>query len=459
MPARQTLPPTVPAMRPPAMAMDGQSAAAARRHGTLGEFLRIAPVIVLVLGMLMPVEVRVNFAGQTIYAYRLAWMLFAPWMLFEIFRGRFAFRAIDALVVMCAFWTVLSFTVVDGFARGLPAGIALGFDILMPYLITRHVIRTANDLRYLLIVLAPLALLIAGLMVLEAISHQRFLRSAAQAVFGSLGSTEFGDVSRRIGGIDIRYGMARAMGPFSHPILAGLFFAGLLPLYWFSKIRGWPLYFGLASGIGVFFALSSAPLFGVAIFVVLAIYDKLRRMFVFLNWPMFIVSACAVVAALHVLSSRGIIGVLIQYTMNPATGYYRLLIWEYGAKSVKRNLLFGTGYAPFEGAKWMGDSVDSLWLAIAIRNGLPTAVFLGAAALMAIIGLALAASRLDRQNQSILIGLAITLTIFFIMGFTVSLFGGVLIWFAMLLGVGVTLGQHIASRPKAVRVMRVRRLA
>ena len=38
-------------------------------------------------------------------------------------------------------------------------------------------------------------------------------------------------------------------------------------------------------------------------------------------------------------------------------------------------------------------------------------------------------------------GIAITLTIFFVLGFTVSFFGGMLIWFMILVAVGTTFGQ------------------
>ena len=412
----------------------------------LAPFLRVAPVAVLIIGLLLPVEVRYNFAGQTLYAYRIAWMLFAPWILFQILAGRFQFRFIDAMVGLAALWMVASFAVVDGIVRGGPAGVALGLDVLMPYLITRYTIRSFHDFRVLLVLLAPVALGIAVLMVLESVTQTRFIRSGAASIFGSLGRAEYGgDVGPlKLG--DARYGLMRATGPFSHPILAGVFFAGLMPLYYFSRLRGWPWLVGMASGLGAIFTLSSAAFLGLLIFAGLAAYDWLQKRVAFLTWPMFIGVAAAALAVLQVLSKSGLVAVLIRYTVNPATGYYRLLIWEYGSRSVAKHPWWGIGYDPFEKLKWMTDSVDTVWLAIAIRNGLPPALLLGGAVLVAIIALARTAARSRTVDGPAAMGLAITLTIFFVLGFTVSFFGGMLIWFVMLLAVAGSLSQWSAPR-------------
>jgi hypothetical protein len=423
---------------------------AVRRANALTPFLQVAPVAILIIGLLLPVEVRVNLAGQTLYAYRIAWMLVAPWLIFQILAGRFRFRFIDAMVGLAALWVVISFAVLDGVAKGLPAGVALGLDVLMPYLITRFTIRSTRDFMLLLIMLAPVALGIAALMVLESVTQTRFIRAGAASIFGSLGQAEYGADVGPLKEADIRYGLMRASGPFSHPILAGVFFAGLMPLYYFSQLRGWPRLVGLASGVGAVFTLSSSAFLGIIIFLVLAVYDWLQKRVSFLNWPVFLAATAAVLATLQVVTKSGLIAVLIRYTVNPATGYYRLLIWEYGSRSVAKHPWFGIGYEPFEKLKWMTDSIDTIWLAIAVRNGLPPALLLGGAVVLAVVGLALFVSRSVTSDGRLCLGIAITLTIFFVLGFTVSFFGGMLIWFVILVAVGTTFGQF--ARPQVRRM-------
>jgi O-antigen ligase len=233
-----------------------------------------------------------------------------------------------------------------------------------------------------------------------------------------------------------------------------VFLAGLMPLYYFSRLRGWPWLVGMASGLGAIFTFSSAAFLGLLIFGALSVYDWVQKRVAFLNWPMFLGVVAVVLAVLQVISKNGLVAILIRYTVNPATGYYRLLIWEYGSKSVAKHPWFGIGYDPFEKLKWMTDSVDTVWLAIAIRNGLPPALLLGFAVLLAIFALAKTASRSQTVDGPGSIGIAITLAIFFILGFTVSFFGGLLIWFVILLAVGVSLSQLRAHHPRPAMRMR-----
>ncbi len=427
------------------------------RVSRYGGLLKIAPVIVLVLALMMPPEVRINFAGQTIYAYRMAWLLLTPWAMMRLIRGQLEWRFNDLLVFLGSSWMTVSFVVIYGLGEGFTRGIALTLDIFMPYIVARLAITELNDLRRLLVTLAPVFFLIGVILVVEAITDRRFVRDAAASIFGSLGSVEFGAGKAPSIASDQRFGLLRAMGPFSHPILAGLFFSSLLPLYHFGRIKGWPKVIGLLSGVSAILTFSSAAMIGIFMFLLLAIYDRLQRMVVFLNWPLFMVVVVALLAVLQAISENGLISILIKYTFNPVSGYYRLLIWEYGSLSVEQHPWFGIGFAKFSGLEWMGDSIDAYWLAIAIRNGLPSALLLAMASLFAVAMLAKAAADNDGHDKATLIGLASATITLFVLGFTVSFFGGLLAWFAILLGVGTTFGRF-SPKPLPRRLTQPRRL-
>jgi hypothetical protein len=401
-------------------------------------FLPIAPVAVLLLALLLPPEVRFNIAGQTIYGYRFACFLFAPALIWAMLRGQFKFRLNDLIFTMAALWVVGAFIAVYGLQRGGASGVGIAIDMLLPYFLARRSIRTFDDFRYLLILLAPIALLITGLMALEAVTHFRFGRAPAQAVFGSLGAAEFGEGQGPASFSDVRYGFLRAMGPFSHPILAGTFFACLMPLYYFSGLRGWPKVVGALSCIGAIFSFSSAAIFGIIIFVGLAIYDRVRSLISFLNWPIFIVASLATLLVLHMLSNGGIISVLIRLTLNPQTGYFRLLIWEFGTKTVEANPWFGIAFDRYYAPEGLPGSVDAIWLAFAIRSGLPMPILLGLSTLIATFGVMLRVGKERPADNQLLTGLAVSLTMFFLIGFSVTFFGGLLVWFFILVGIGTT---------------------
>jgi O-antigen ligase len=421
-----------------------------------GGLLKIAPVIVLVLALMMPPEVRINFAGQTIYAYRMAWLLLTPWVFMRLMRGEVNWRFNDLLVFLGSSWMTVSFVVIYGFGEGFTRGIALTLDVFMPYIIARLAITELNDFRRILVMLAPIFFLIGMILVVESIADRRFVRDAAASVFGSLGAVEFGAGNAPSIANDQRFGLLRAMGPFSHPILAGLFFSSLLPLYHFSQIKGWPKVTGLFSGASAILTFSSGAMVGIFLFLLLAVYDRLQRLVVFLNWPLFMVVTSAFLVVLQIISESGLVSILIKYTFNPVSGYYRLLIWEYGTISVERHPWFGIGFAKFEGLDWMGESIDAYWLAIAVRNGLPSALLLAAALLLAFAMLAKAAADNDGHDKATLIGLASATITLFVLGFTVTFFGGLLAWFAILLGVGTTLGRF-SPQPVPRRLTQPRR--
>lgn len=401
--------------------------------------MQIAPVILLVLALMMPPEVRIDFAGQNLYSYRIGWLIFLPWVVFKLLRDKFNWQMHDLLLAAGSSWITFSMVMIYGIERGLPSGLGITLDLIVPYFIARVAIRNFHDLRRTLIALAPIFFAFAILLPVEAYLQERFIRDTAAAIFGGLGTSEYGMSSAFLVASDTRYGLLRATGPFSHPILAGTFFASLMPLYYWSGVRGWPRLLGAGAGCFAVFTLSSAALLALVMFCIMAAYDYFRRNITFLSWPLFIYCTASLAVVIHLLSENGLISVIIRYTLTPQTGYYRLLIWEYGTESVKTNPMFGIGFEQFEALSWMGDSIDAHWLNLAVRHGLPPAILLLSLTVAVIWGCARSASRFSEPNSSTLIGFAITLATLLVVAFSVAYFGGMLIWFVIIVGIATSI--------------------
>ena len=411
--------------------------------------LGLLPMFVLTLALILPPETRIEVADQALYAYRIAYLGFSPWLIYTIAKRGLRFGFVDALVFGAAGWMIVSFVVLYGMIKGLPSGVAAALDTVVPYLLARVSIRSVNDFRRYLVIVVPLFAIIAIVMPIEAITHTRYIRNAAMSVFGGL-DMPFGIKN------DLRWGMLRAMGPFSHQILAGLFFTTLLPLYAYSRLRGWPLVVGILSSLAAFFSFSSAAVLGLVIFGILAVYDFLRKHVTFLNWPMFVFALVGMMTAVQMLTESGLIKLLIRLTFKPATGYYRLLIWEHGSASVAKHPIFGIGYEDWERLSWMHTSVDTFWLAVAMRNGLPAAILIFAATIAAITAMAMRLQRDRGRDYATLFGVTVALAILFVQGFTTSFFGGMLIWFGVLLGVAASFGYSSSAQPIPPGAQRVR---
>jgi len=406
---------------------------------------RLLPVILLLYSILIPQEARLDIGGQTLYAYRLVCMALLPWLLIRFTRRELHFVYFDGLIAAGCGWMIVSFVAIYGLTPGLPSSLGLVVDVAVPYLVARASITSLSDLRRVLVLFAP-GLALAGLAIMiESFAGREIIKPLATSVFGS--REQF--ITAASGEGRFRWGMYRAAGPFAHPILAGLLMASSGALYLTSGLRKWPLYLGVAGLIFSIFTFSSAAVLAVLLVAAAIIYERLGRMMAIFTWPRALIALTLLVLTIQVVSERGFLRFFLRFTFNPATGYYRRLIWDFGTQSVAENPWLGIGFAGFARQAWMNNSVDAYWLSDAMRHGLIVPVCFMLAAILAIRALALRCAAqqtiIDRQTM---LGLTVALFVLVLMGFTVAFFGGALLWFYIVLGAAVTLSSYaIAPRP------------
>lgn len=400
----------------------------------------LLPAVLLLYSTLLPQEVRVTLAGQVIYPYRAVAFLMLPWLLNRIATGRLPFRPADLWMFTGVTWMIVSFCAFYGLADGFRRGGALAFDFIAPYLIARTSIRNFQDVRRLLIIAAP-GLLLAGVsMMVESVSHRQLVRPFAAAIFGSLSYFEGGEAVSTAREFNVvRLGLLRAHGPFSHPILAGLFLASFLPIYFNSSIKKWPFVFGIAAGVFAIFSVSSAAFLSFIISGILLGYDRLQRYLQGIGWRFFVFAISVFLLALEMASQNGVMPIIIRYTLDPQTGYFRQLIWEYGVRSIEKYPVFGIGFTDYERLPWMVSSVDNHWLLLGIRHGYVTPVCLLMVCLVVIISLAQYSTDLSRNDCRLARAIVFSMIGLVLSAFTASFFGGILSWFVMLTGITISL--------------------
>ncbi len=402
---------------------------------------RVWPLVLLFYACLLPAEVRLETSGQVFFAYRLVAFALIPVIVHAILTQRFRISLADILVFVAGAWTIVSFAVVYGYSDGIVRGGALAADLILPYLIARVSIGSLDDIRRVLVMALPGLAVAGAIMALESLSQQFILRPAAASIFGSLNSYESGlATGKLVFERDFRLGLMRAMGPFSHPILAGTILASFLPLYFNSQLRGMLVPIGIATSLMAIFSLSSATFLAFVSFGVLQSYHYLVGAVSFLSWRIFLFGAASIIAFLQVATDNGVFAYLGQFTLNPQTAYYRRLIWRYGTQSIAEHPWFGIGFAGYQRLSWMPETVDAHWLMLGIRHGLIAclALFFAAAWLLFIM------ARRYRQetgaDRQTCFGMITALTIFIVTGFTVAFFGSLAIWFAAFLGMCASIG-------------------
>ncbi|PEQ10947.1 hypothetical protein B2G71_19190 [Novosphingobium sp. PC22D] len=399
----------------------------------------IWPLVCILYASLLPSEVHVLLGGQYLYAPRILSILLLPWILIHLLRGTFRVHLADAGVLLGCAWMVLSFAVYYGTVADTMRAVAIVFDMAIPYLLARMSITSFFDLRRTLILFAPGIFIAGALLVVESISHTAIVKPLASAIFGNLPQFESGGVvaaSRDYEGF--RFGLLRASGGFPHPILAGLYLVSSLTIYAMSRLRGWPMFAGIAAGLTAFFTVSSTAFLSFFLFLIFMIYDRIQRITSFLSWRRFMLITGIPLFVLQFGSKNGVIAILGRYALDPQTAFYRKLIWQYGTQSVFKHPWFGIGFTSYERLPWMVESIDNYWLLLAVRHGFLAPVLILCTVIPTIWLLAMRGIRRSEDDRMLSVGLASSLFMMTLLVFTVAIFGGFTAWFYSVLGLSLS---------------------
>ena len=400
--------------------------------------------IALVVGLMLPTELSAQLGPLRISAYRAVLIAaFFP-CLVRLVSGRAGrWLASDVLVAAFAAWGVASLAVNDGVGEALESGGILVVETLGAYLVGRIALRSREDY------LAMARALFAGLCVVLAVNLPEMLTGTrlVHQAFGALPGGAPGIV------VEPRFGLARAFGPFDHPILNGVFCSTALSICWDLRPAsregfGRRALRGAVVGLAALTSLSSGAILALAMQGGLLAYRRLMRA-VRARWMLLAGAASLLYAALSAISERSGLKALMWYlTFDRATASYRLLIWEHGGTNVGNHPWFGIGHGDWERPEWMSPSVDSFWLLTTMTYGLPAITFL-AAAILASLRRAGSVRDPDPDGVRLRQSWIIAWVALAFAGFTVHYWNNVFVLIGFLLGAGAWMGTPV---PAEVRV-------
>lgn len=338
----------------------------------------------------------------------------------------------DFLVAGAAAWSTLALFMTTAQVDAFTSSVAQISDTALAYFFARAAFRSLRDLRIFLLLMLPGLAIMGGVLVFESITHNHVLQPLVGQFTGQSVNTRIGE----------RLGFMRARGPFPHPILAGIFFASFLPLYWLSGLRGWPLLIGIAASISSFFTVSSAALLALAAGTGLVVYNWLSERIANLSWRMFFIVGALFAFVLEFGTKAGAFSMLMRFaSLNSYSAYNRVLIWRYGTENVQANPWFGIGFADWDRPSWMKGSIDHYWLLQAIQFGVIPPLFIAIACAIAIYVLARRSSYSTPVDGRFERGIAIAMAVFAFGIVSVAIWLSAQAWFFMLLGITVSLGH------------------
>jgi hypothetical protein len=233
---------------------------------------RWATIPVLVMACFVSLGQRLYIAGMNFDFLRII-LIFG---LFRVFLRNelcgFRWRSIDTAVVFWAVCSALLFICQVGLS-GVVNQLGTKFNALGSYFLFRCLIRDWSDIEFVIRVLISISVILALLFLVE--------KSTARNVFAIFGGVP--EIT------EIREGRLRCQGAYSHPILAGCFWAGLLPLFaalWWKSSAGcaWAIVGGLACLTIVVCTASSTPLMGTIIALIGGLMYFARRYMRPIRW-------------------------------------------------------------------------------------------------------------------------------------------------------------------------------
>lgn len=239
----------------------------------------------------------------------------------------FKWKGLDSAVVM---WTVIATVVValrEGTIPALIYRLGLTYDAIGMYFLFRMLIRSWKDLEWLMIAAAVISVPIAVVFLIEQFTGRNMF-----AVLGGVPEVT-----------TIRDGKLRCRGPFPHPILAGCFWAAMIPLigalWWHSRRIRWLAPIGIVASLIVINATASdSPISAVLAAIVAAALFPLRG---YMRWIQWAIVACAI--SLQIVMTNPIWHLMTRVRFNHgSTGWYRYKMIDGFVESFDLWWLMGT---------------------------------------------------------------------------------------------------------------------
>jgi hypothetical protein len=326
------------------------------------------PIVLVILSFISPTELSLVVGDLRLSPHRVVFLLFIPFALYRLaMRSDCRLKLYDVPFFGLAIWQTFVFTWHAGSA-GFAFGGSWALESLGAYLIARAYIRDIETLQATLRLIFVSIILAALIATLDTITGSYFVHETLRKMLG-------GDP---MPAVEFRKGLARAASTFDHPIHYGTYCATMFALMWMSEPdRTWRYIRAAGMAIAALLAMSSAPLLSLGMQLAMMGWNKSTAR-IPLRTQMTLAIAVGLYLGVLMTAQRPPVQILISIaTFDPWTGFYRMMIWEYGLENLWTSPWIGIGMADWVRPKWMySTTIDAYWLVLALRSGIPALLLL-----------------------------------------------------------------------------------
>ncbi|WP_155901540.1 hypothetical protein [Mariprofundus ferrooxydans] len=392
------------------------------------------PLALFFLTLSLPIEMSFYVGDFRLTLSRLLLMVMTIPILIRLSRSPQKLGLHEYCLVGYALWLMISLAVNHDIGTAMKSGGILALEVLGSYFIVRAYVTDVRTLIASIKFIVQMAIVLLPLIVIEMVSGHHYIHEGLASLTGFYYPISY----------EYRLGFLRSSGPFSHPILMGVFFSALIAIVWYALVKKEMIRTYIRVGLLSFAAacsLSSAPILLVLFQFFAIAWNRIAAGYKS-RWKLVVAGFVGLYSFILVYSSSSspIMVILSRITLDPSTSWYRTLIWEFGTAEVMRHPFFGIGQNDWYRPMWMpSDTIDDFWLKVAMKYGLP-ALFLLA---LAFVILAYKVSKLmdgaPKQLHGLSQGWLVSMFSLAFVGFSVDFFGEIHLYFYSLLALGAVL--------------------
>jgi O-antigen ligase len=319
----------------------------------------------ILIGVFTPATMTIYLGGAKFIPGRIVICLCLIPALLELFRKGRHLAAVDPFACLASGWMIVATVQAD--QESWSSAIAMVLEFLGGYLVARAYFFGEAALRTFVQVLKPIAVVVILLAIVDHLTGRIVTYNTIATLWGL---PTFNP--------EYRNGMLRAFSTFPHPILYGTFcvVAGAIFLYSERTFSGRILYVG-GCFFGCILAMSSAPLISFMIVMSTYAYDVFMRQYRW-RWKAMVVALSIFLLVVFLVTNKPISWLVSNLTLDPSTGYFRVATWDTALYYIGLSPLTGYGFRDYANPDdFFGNaSVDSVWLSLALRFGLPSVVLI-----------------------------------------------------------------------------------
>jgi hypothetical protein len=334
--------------------------------------------------------------------------------------------ASDFFAVALAAWMLGSSALNGGFT---PYVGAEALEFLGAYLVGRAFVFGSSNLRMFVLALKRITVVLIALALLDTLSGR-------YVTLDSFGITTI---------LAQRLGLVRAVSVFEGSEHYGTFCVAAASILLYSERGAYRvLYVGLCF-LGCALSLSSGPFMGLGIITAVFCYDCILRQFPW-RWKALAATAAGILISIFIFVSQPLQWILLHFTLDPETGFFRLLTWESALPLISQSPFVGYGIIHLgdsADAQIYLRSIDCIWLLEALRYGLPAVILL----MMTMFSSLLRKSS-ALGSDSVRTGLSLCIVTMALIGLTVHFWDATWLFMSLCVGIRASVTEYQGRQMK-----------